>query len=186
MPPPLTSEQEEARRLEVLQAARWCFLNFGFSKTTLQDIAGRAGLSRTLLYQMFDGKDDIFAAVFAHWLIARLPEAREAARRAGDPAGRLLDVCRAAVLEPWTDMAGTPMGAEFFEVCERVDPEISGQHRGVVHECVAEILGSEESAEVFLLALDGLLADEPSPEALEGRVVLLVDRFAPAAQAQVP
>ena len=36
----------------------------------------------------------------------------------------------------------------------------------------------EQAAEVFVLALDGLLADQPSPEMLESRAKVLVQRFA--------
>src|SRR5690242_5021831 len=120
----LTEEALEERRVGILHAARWCFLNFGFSKTSLDDIAKRANISRTLLYKTFKDKEDIFAAVFAHWLVSRHPAAREAASATGDAHERLLEVCRVMVLEPYDDMAGAPMSAEFFDVCERVDPAV--------------------------------------------------------------
>ncbi|CAA9340157.1 MAG: hypothetical protein AVDCRST_MAG93-6614, partial [uncultured Chloroflexia bacterium] len=82
-------------------------------------------------------------------------------------------------LEPWAEMVGTPMGREFLDVCEQIDPENEALYRKVTHECVAAILGDEASAQVFLLALDGLLADQPSMEALEQRTQLLAARFAP-------
>ena len=59
------------------------------------------------------------------------------------------------------------------------DPESEATYRRVVLECVAAILGDEASAEVFLLALDGLLADQPSMGVLEQRTQLLAARFAP-------
>src|SRR5262245_37824880 len=97
----LTDEEASERRSRILDAARWCFLNFGFSKTSFEDIAKRAGLSRTLLYRTFKDKEEVFTAVFAHWLIARHPAAKQAAASTGRPYERLLDVCRAMVLEPW-------------------------------------------------------------------------------------
>src|SRR5262245_39099070 len=81
------------------------------------------------------------------------------------------------VLEPWSDMVGAPMAGEFFDVCARLDPDIDARHRKVALHCVAAILGSEESAEVFLLALDGLLGDEPTSEVLEQRARILAARF---------
>ncbi|MGH8079512.1 MAG: TetR/AcrR family transcriptional regulator, partial [Lysobacter sp.] len=60
MPAMLTDNEASVRRAAVLTAARWCFLNFGFLKTSLEDIAKRAHLSRTLLYRMFKDKDDIY------------------------------------------------------------------------------------------------------------------------------
>ena len=177
MPATLSAEETAARRSKVLAAARWCFLNFGFAKTSFEDIARRANISRTLLYRIFKDKEDIFTAVFAEWLVARHPEARQAAAGPGSPVERLLNVCRLMVLEPWADLALAPMGGEFFDVCARLDPEIEALHRKVALDCVAVVLGDPEAAEVFLLALDGLMTDEPSAAMLERRLSLLADRF---------
>ena len=175
----MTDDETTVRRATILIAARWCFLNFGFAKTSFDDIAKRAHLSRTLLYRIFKDKRAIYRAVFADWLVSRHPAAKRAAEEPGSPYERLLSVCRLMALEPWAEMAGTPMGREFLEVCERIDPENEALYRGVVHACVTTILGDGASAEVFLLALDGLFADQPSPEVLEQRTRLLAARFAP-------
>lgn len=175
----LTEDEAAVRRARILTAARWCFLNFGFSKTAFEDIAKRANLSRTLLYRIFKDKEEIYQAVFVDWLVSRHPAAKRAAEGPGGPYERLLSVCRLMALEPWAEMVGTPMGPEFLEVCERIDPESEALYREVVHECVAAILGDEASAEVFLLALDGLFADQPSMEVLDQRTQLLAARFAP-------
>jgi len=175
----MTDNEAAVRRARILTAARWCFLNFGFAKTAFEDIAKRANLSRTLLYRIFKNKEEIYQAVFVDWLVSRHPAAKQAAKGPGSPYERLLSVCRLLALEPWAEMAGTPMGREFLEACERIDPENEALYRKVAHECVAAILGDEASAEVFLLALDGLLADQPSTEVLEQRTQLLAARFAP-------
>lgn len=177
MSPRIAQAQADARRASVLDAARWCFLNFGFAKTSFEDIAKRAGISRTLLYRSFKNKEDVFTAVFAHWLIGRHPAARAAAAGPGSAYERLLGVCRAMVVEPWEEMVGAPMAAEFHDVCGRLDPELEALHRRIALGCVTDILGDKASATVFLLALDGLLADEPTPAVLEERVSLLARRF---------
>ena len=174
----MTDEEAALRRTKMLTAARWCFLNFGFAKTSLEDIAKRANLSRTLLYRIFEDKEQIYRAVFVDWLVSRRPAARKVAKGPGGPFERLLNVCRLLVLEPWAEMVGAPMGREFLQVCERIDPESEALYRKVAHECVATILGDKASAEVFLLALDGLLADLPSTEVLERRTQLLAAHFA--------
>jgi AcrR family transcriptional regulator len=176
----MTEEEADARRTRVLDAARWCFLNFGFSKTSFEDIAKRANISRTLLYRIFKDKEGVFTAVFAHWLVARHPDAQQAAAGPGSPHERLLTVCKVMVLEPWSDMVTAPMGPEFFDVCARIDPEIEARHRKVALQCVKTILRNEESAEVFLLALDGLLADQPSVAVLDQRVRVLAEHFVPS------
>lgn len=168
-----------ARRATILTAARWCFLNFGFSKTSIEDIAKRANLSRTLLYRIFKDKEDIYRAVYVDWLVSRHPAAKQVAKGPGSPNERLFHVCRLMVLEPWAEMVGAPMASEFLEACERIDPESDALHRKVALECVTTILGDEASAQVFILALDGLLADQPTTMLLERRTKLLVARFAP-------
>jgi AcrR family transcriptional regulator len=175
----MTDDEAAARRARVLVAARWCFLNFGFAKTSFEDIAKRARLSRTLLYRIFKNKEQIYQAVFVGWLVSRHPAAKQAAKGPGSPYERLLSVCRLMALEPWAEMVGAPMGSEFLDACEQIDPESEALYHKVAHECIAAILGDEASAEVFLLALDGLLGDQPSMEVLEQRTQLLAARFAP-------
>jgi AcrR family transcriptional regulator len=177
MPASMTEDEAAARRSRILHAARWCFLNFGFSKTSFADIANRANISRTLLYRIFKDKEGIFTAVFTEWLVSRHPAAQQAASGPGSPNERLHNVCRLMVLEPWSDMVGAPMGREFYDVCERLDAAVAARHRRVALQCVAAILRDERSAEVFLLALDGLLADEPTEAVLERRMRILADRF---------
>jgi len=180
MPARMKEDEAAARRSKVLDAARWCFLNFGFSKTSFEDIAKRADISRTLLYRIFKDKKDVFTAVFAHWLVARHPVAQQAATGPGSPYERLLTVCNVMVLEPWSDMVTAPMGTEFFDVCARIDPDVEARHRKVALQCVEAILGSEPDAEVFLLALVGLLADQPKVAVLERRLRILAERFVPS------
>jgi TetR/AcrR family transcriptional regulator, transcriptional repressor of aconitase len=175
----MKAEETDARRAKVLREARWCFLNFGFAKTSFEDIAKRANLSRTLLYRLFKDKEDIYRAVFVDWLVSRHPAAQQAAEGSGSAYKRLLEVCRLLVIEPWAEMVGAPMGREFLEACERIDPPSEALHRSVALQCVSAILGDRASAEVFLLALDGLLADEPSAATLLQRTELLAARFSP-------
>src|SRR5215813_8781952 len=131
----MTGDEAAARRAKVLQAARWCFLNFGFAKTSFEDIAKRASLSRTLLYRIFKDKEDIYRAVFVDWLVSRHPDAKQAAQGPGSAYERLVNVCRLMALEPWAEMVGAPMGSEFLEACERIDPESDALHRKVTLNC---------------------------------------------------
>ena len=173
----LTEEDLEARKVEIILAARWCFLNFGFAKTSIDDIAKRADLSPTLVYKPIKNKEEIFKSVFRHWLMAHLPEAGAAADSSGNTFDRLLTVSRVVAVDPWSVMYGAPMSGEFFEACGRIDEEISATHRRIATECVERILNDRTSADVFILALDGLLADHPSPDVLTSRVEVLCLRF---------
>lgn len=56
----------EARRAAVVEAAAKVFLRYGYARTTMAELAAAAALSRPTLYELFPGKDDLFAAVIDH------------------------------------------------------------------------------------------------------------------------
>jgi AcrR family transcriptional regulator len=51
------------RREQILAAATEAFARNGFAATSLDDIAGQAGIARVLLYRHFDSKSDLYQAV---------------------------------------------------------------------------------------------------------------------------
>lgn len=57
--PKVTESHLEQRRNQILQAAVTCFARKGFEKTTMADIAAEAGVSDTLAYRYFSGKNEL-------------------------------------------------------------------------------------------------------------------------------
>ena len=57
---PARSERAERKRQRILDAAAHCFAASGFSKATVEEIAGAAGVSKALVYHHFRGKEAIF------------------------------------------------------------------------------------------------------------------------------
>lgn len=62
-----SKEEMELTRLALLEAALHLFAEKGYSKTTLNDIAQRAGYTRGAVYWHFDGKVTIFNEVMNHY-----------------------------------------------------------------------------------------------------------------------
>jgi TetR/AcrR family acrAB operon transcriptional repressor len=58
-----TKEDTEATRAAILDAAELCFLSKGVARTTLEDIAMRAGHTRGAVYWHFSNKLEVFEAV---------------------------------------------------------------------------------------------------------------------------
>ena len=56
-------DRDAARRRVILDAARECILKFGYAKSSLEDIAKQAAVSRPLIYRKFESKEEIFGAV---------------------------------------------------------------------------------------------------------------------------
>ena len=61
------------RQAATVTAATDVFLRYGYSRTTMAELAAAAGLSRPTLYETFPSKDDLFAAVI-HGLSQRTIE----------------------------------------------------------------------------------------------------------------
>lgn len=174
-----SQERDAQRRAEILQAARECFLQFGYAKTSLDDIARRANISRPLIYRKFKNKDDIFTAVIEELFEARYPRAEQVLTSRGTRRDKLLHVYEILLLEPWDELMGAPMAADFYEVCSRLFPQVEAKHVRRQLELTQAILESKELSEVFMLAVDGLQGDLPATRVLRRRLQLLVERFVP-------
>ena len=60
--PRITEERREARREQILDAARACLLEHGLEAVSMEMIIARSGLSTGAVYRYFKGKDEIMAA----------------------------------------------------------------------------------------------------------------------------
>jgi AcrR family transcriptional regulator len=61
--PRITPERREARRAEIVAAARRCFSRDGFHQTSMPDIAAEAGVSAGAPYRYFASKEEIILAI---------------------------------------------------------------------------------------------------------------------------
>jgi AcrR family transcriptional regulator len=65
MPRILTGYREEVRK-KVVEAAYSLFLQKGYHRTTMEEIASLLGVTKPAIYQYFPGKEDLYAAVAEH------------------------------------------------------------------------------------------------------------------------
>jgi AcrR family transcriptional regulator len=173
-----SAARDGERRRAILDAALACFSRFGYAKTSLDDIARRANLSRPLLYRKFRNKEDIFSAVYDDVFESRYPIAEQIAAGRGSRRDKLLQIYEVMCVEPWALVMDAPAAREFYDACLQVIPEVHAKHERRLLELTRALLGSREAAEVLLLAVDGLLADLPSVALLRKRLRVLIERFA--------
>lgn len=62
------ADPKDARVAAIIQAAEDVFLRYGFKKTSMDDLARAAGLSRQGLYLYFRTKEDLFKETVTHVL----------------------------------------------------------------------------------------------------------------------
>lgn len=56
-------EQQDIKREKILEASHQRFLHYGYSKTTMNEIAGDLSMSKALLYYYFPDKSELYMAV---------------------------------------------------------------------------------------------------------------------------
>ena len=57
------AEQQDIKREKILEASHQRFLHYGYSKTTMNEIAGDLSMSKALLYYYFPDKSELYMAV---------------------------------------------------------------------------------------------------------------------------
>jgi AcrR family transcriptional regulator len=79
--PKVSQQYLDARRAEILSAARRCFVRNGFHGTTMQDVLTESGLSAGAVYRYFPGKQDMIVAIAEENLSEVVAEVRKLAER---------------------------------------------------------------------------------------------------------
>jgi len=173
-------DRDAARRRVILDAARDCILKFGYAKSSLEDIAKQAAISRPLIYRKFKSKEEIFGAVLEDLFDTQYRVAEQALAKPGSKREKLMALYEALLLDPWKELiVDAPMGTEFYGACSRVTPDIYERRRKIQLKYTQAVLGTKEVSEVFMLAVDGLHQDLPATKVLRGRLEVLIDRFVP-------
>src|ERR1700721_3126433 len=110
-PPPLPS-QADPKACALLDAAVGVFARFGFRKTSMDDVARAAGVSRQGLYLSFASKEELFRRALAHSLRNQLAAAISALSVAEDSLEiRLIAACVA-----WSGRFVGSMGADVADL----------------------------------------------------------------------
>jgi AcrR family transcriptional regulator len=139
----LAAERTGERRATLLDAAVRVFARYGFKKTSMDEIARAAGLSRQALYLHFDSKEELFRAG-----LSRVIERMRAAARAAlsdetrSPGARLLAAFE-AMREHTVGAIGDEHVAELLDTSTRLlGAEADDIERGFTDDIARALAGS--------------------------------------------
>ncbi|MFG3590320.1 TetR/AcrR family transcriptional regulator [Streptomyces sp. NPDC047990] len=128
--PKVTQEYMDARRAQILDAARRCFLRDGFHQTSMQDLFAESGLSAGVVYRHFASKNEMITAIVEENMRDVLAMVNSVARdRPGSSLGDLMadvleivttktaeqNIAGLSVLA-WSESLRNPSLAEQFDV----------------------------------------------------------------------
>jgi len=168
-----------ARRAEILEAALRVFGQYGYRRTSVDDIAREAGIAKGTIYLSFASKEEVFQALAHHLSQQMLTSAEAASRQPGTTADKL-----AAMHVAWfgtyaETITRSPHAAELLDAKHRLSASLvadgARRYRRLVREVIAEADATGEldleavgltagtAAELLIAAARGL---EPSPDSL--------------------
>ena len=100
-----TALPPSATRESILDAARTLLARQGYRKTSMEDVAREAGLSRRTLYVHFAHKQGLFLATIGKLVEGLLARLEQEARAAGSPEERLLSMLELRVMHRFDGVA---------------------------------------------------------------------------------
>ncbi|MDD9908803.1 MAG: TetR family transcriptional regulator [Ahrensia sp.] len=177
----MSKTTSQTRRETILRAAYDAFAKYGFRRTSMDDIAKAAGVSRPALYQSFANKGEIFRALIeAHlghvetelsWHIGQGKPLRE----------MLTDMVESAVIDPHRLLQGMAHGEELLGVKAEVCPDLfdrwEEQLRDLFRDALGRHMGEQEAAAraaVLSLSITGLKAKLLDADAMAKEVAHVI------------
>lgn len=163
------------KRIEILKAEKILsvFAEYGFQKTSMEQIAGASGVSRQAIYNKFSTKENCYnEAILAYlsYMYGRIFERLE--ERSDNPLNTLVDVFDILIGDA-VDIVNRPNGAQLLKESLKLSKK-SSEDWGIrlnarladflkKHDCVEENK-AEITASMLVLSGKGLLLEEPTRE----------------------
>lgn len=163
--PETNIERHRAKREAVYEAAATVFAQYGFRRTTMNDIAQAAGISRPALYLMFDNKENLFQGLAAFRLDQAIEQALGVLAGSGDTSERFIEALLEFERIFYEPIADSPHGAELMDISQSLASELMMKDIVRLHAAMAKTLSDAELA--------GEISFEKSPLKAKSFVELL-------------
>ena len=187
---------QDPRQKAILKAAFEAFSSYGFRRTSMEDIARGAGMSRAALYLHYRNKEDIFRSLTRFYYDDAATQVQAVLAR-DLPAGAALEQAFAAQAgQIFAALLSSPHGDELLDTKYAHGAEIAqaGEARLVAvyadwlrREAAAGRIGLDVSAgdaqglaATMMAALHGLKSPMPTPAAYRAAAAMLARVFARA------
>ncbi|MEQ8298691.1 MAG: helix-turn-helix domain-containing protein [Nitratireductor sp.] len=159
---------DEARRDRIVEGAIRVFLAYGFQRTTMDDIARAAELSRPALYLDFKNKADIYRAIAARKFAESTDLLERALAGDGDIEARLMDGLDKSLFSMMRVFFEAPHGAEILDAKNSLAAEEMAAWRGRFLAIVADALAAEAVLRSVDLGARGFSPDTLAALVLDG------------------
>lgn len=183
----MAEPSDETRQNAILNSAFQAFSAYGFRKTSMDDIARGAGMSRPAVYLYYKNKDAIVRCMTRHHYAEKI-EAVGLALKAG---GTVPEIVARAVGAQTIGMAAilsSPHGLEMLDTSKSTASDIVAEGEAALADLYAEWLAREkaagrvrlpdgpgETARTITAAMKGIKMTASNAEEFERRIAQLAD-----------
>jgi TetR/AcrR family transcriptional regulator, regulator of autoinduction and epiphytic fitness len=149
----------ESRRAAILDAALRVFGQYGYRRTSMDDIAREAEIGKGTIYLSFASKEEVFRALSQRLAERMLAGAEEASRAPGTTADKL-----AAMHAAWfgtyaETVRHSPHAAELLDAKHRLSADLIAEAASRYRRLVRDVLAEAAAAGELDLEAAGLTAD---------------------------
>jgi AcrR family transcriptional regulator len=125
------NRESDNKRERILKAAQECFTLYGIKRTSMDDIAQKAGISRPALYLLFSNKEAIFRTLVEELHNVALGRAEAALEAEGTIEERLIAAFKGKDLEFIQLVERSAHGIELMDLKDTIAADIAeqGQNR---------------------------------------------------------
>lgn len=178
------SHEREPKRRAILEAASRLFIQFGFRKTSVEEIATAAGIGKGTVYLYFRDKDAIFLALLEAYRALIDEACRRAVEGDADPGVQLVALIDAKFGLSHRILQRGPGAREMLEATNSLGAEVvsslTSNYRAILrHFIETKLLSSRRDGRTFDTAdmeavifafADGAMRNAVSPEAFDRTV----------------
>lgn len=147
---------EDTKRARVLEKAAEVFLAYGFQRTTMDDIARAAEMSRPALYLLFRNKTDIYRGIAGAMLDRTAVLAEEALDRPGGIGERIETMLEECIFAMMARFASSPHGAEIIDMKGSLAGDLVGAWRARLGTLIETAISQEAARAGVDLGARGL------------------------------
>ncbi len=150
----------DEKTMAILQAAWEVFRVYGFRRTSMEDIAQAADMSRAALYLQFKNKADIFRGLISLYYANTVQEFRAALTQEGAVEDNILAGFQALSGDSFRALLNSPHGPELLDAKATASGEVVAQGEAALSQTLTTWLETQSNA--GRIRLDHLGADAGS------------------------
>jgi len=166
-------DKRSITRSQIIDAASACFAEYGYDKTTFDDVAQKAGISRALIYTYFKSKQEFFFTMMDEKHKNYLRQSQEVLDSSLSNKEKLRKIIDIWIIDPHRIIYKSPLPNIWLKPAKSI-LESEKLLRGDFINSLAPLIG-HDLAEIIVYSYKGILDDKPPIDVLEKRTDVLIN-----------